>query len=72
MRRREQSVQMRLIVRVLLAIAGVFVAFAVGVAVFGSWWRLPNMPTAEEWSALFGAFALGALFFAWHQIRQVD
>lgn len=30
------------------------------------------MPTAEEWSALFGASALGALFFAWHQIRQVD
>lgn len=30
------------------------------------------MPTAEEWSALFGASALVALAFAWYQIRQVD
>ena len=30
------------------------------------------MPTAEEWSALFGASALIALAFAWYQIRQVD
>lgn len=30
------------------------------------------MPTAEEWSAIFGASALIALGFAWYQIRQVD
>lgn len=30
------------------------------------------MPTAEEWSAIFGASALVALGFAWYQIRQVD
>ncbi|PFG16693.1 hypothetical protein ATK74_1245 [Propionicimonas paludicola] len=30
------------------------------------------MPTAEEWSAVFGASALVALGFAWYQIRQVD
>jgi hypothetical protein len=30
------------------------------------------MPTADEWSALFGASALVALGFAWYQVRQVD
>jgi len=56
-----------------LAVAVVaFVLFCVSVAAWGSWWRLPAMPTAEEWSALFGASALVALGFAWYQIRQVD
>jgi hypothetical protein len=30
------------------------------------------MPTAEEWSAIFGATAFIALWFAWYQIKQVD
>jgi hypothetical protein len=30
------------------------------------------MPSAEEWSAFFGASTLVALAFAWYQIRQVD
>lgn len=54
------------------SVVGLFVLFAVTVAVWGSWWRAPGMPTAEEWSALFGATALIALGFAWYQIRQVD
>ncbi len=59
----------------LFLLGGVVVAFALfclSVALFGSWWRFPNMPTAEEWSAFFGASALLALFFAWYQVRQVD
>lgn len=42
-----------------------FAVFCLSVALFGSWWRFPNMPTAEEWSAFFGASALVALVFAW-------
>lgn len=49
-----------------------FAVFCGSVALFGSWWRFSNMPTADEWSALFGASALAALGFAWYQIRQVD
>ncbi|WKT89086.1 hypothetical protein QYR02_16865 [Microbacterium maritypicum] len=62
----------RLTVRIALIALGAITLFLISVGLFGSWWRLPHMPTAEEWSALFGASALGALFFAWHQIRQVD
>lgn len=54
------------------AAGGVFVVFCASVALWGSWWRFANMPTAEEWSALFGATALAALAFAWYQIRQVE
>ncbi|GEC74184.1 hypothetical protein [Microbacterium maritypicum] len=63
---------MKLGIRIVIVVVGLVVAFTLSVTLFGSWWRFPHMPTAEEWSALFGASALGALFFAWHQIRQVD
>lgn len=46
--------------------------FFASVVAWGPWWRFPNMPTPEEWSAIFGASALIALGFAWYQIRQVD
>jgi hypothetical protein len=46
--------------------------FMISVMLWGSWWRVTDMPRAEEWSALFGASALAALGFAWYQIRQVD
>lgn len=49
-----------------------FALFCVSVAILGSWWHFPNMPTPEEWSAFFGASALVALAFAWYQLRQVD
>jgi hypothetical protein len=55
-----------------IAAGGVFALFCVSVSLWGSWWRFPGMPIAEEWSALFGATALIALVFAWYQIRQVD
>lgn len=62
--------------RIVLSVAAVVVVafglFSASVAIWGSWWRFPNMPTAEEWSAIFGASALVALGFAWYQIRQVD
>jgi len=62
--------------RIVLAVAVVVVAafglFSASVAIWGSWWRLPHMPTAGEWQAIFGASALVALGFAWYQIRQVD
>jgi hypothetical protein len=54
-----------------LALALAFV-FDLSVRLWGSWWRIPDMPTAEEWSALFGVSALVAVFFAWQQLRQVD
>ena len=60
---------------IVLVVGGIVVAFAlfrISVVIGGSWWRFPGMPTAEEWSALFGASALVALGFAWYQIRQVD
>ncbi len=62
----------RVVVAVAAIAAAVFVLFCVSVAMWGSWWRFPGMPIAEEWSALFGASALVALGFAWYQIRQVD
>jgi hypothetical protein len=62
--------------RIALTVATVVVVafglFSASVAIWGSWWRFPDMPTAEEWSAIFGASALIALAFAWYQIRQVD
>lgn len=61
--------------RIAVRIGGVLVVFALfcaSAALGGSWWRFPNMPTAEEWSAFFGASALVALGFAWYQIRQID
>jgi len=58
---------------IILAVAlAAFALFCGSVALWGSWWRSPGMPTAEEWSALFGVSALIALAFAWYQIRQVD
>lgn len=54
----------RIVLTVLAVAVVAFGLFCVGVAVWGSWWRFPNMPTAEEWSALFGASALVALGFA--------
>lgn len=58
----------------LLAVAAaLFTVFCGTVALWGSWWRkIENMPTPEEWSAFFGASALGAVAFAWYQIRQVE
>ncbi|WP_417218591.1 hypothetical protein [Arthrobacter sp.] len=62
--------------RIVLTVAAVVVAafglFSASVAIWGSWWRFSDMPTAEEWQAVFGASALVALGFAWYQIRQVD
>ncbi|MBA8816379.1 hypothetical protein FHX48_001452 [Microbacterium halimionae] len=62
--------------RIVLTVAAVVVAafglFSASVVIWGSWWRFPYMPTAEEWQAVFGASALVALGFAWYQIRQVD
>ncbi|MFD5225702.1 hypothetical protein ACFWHT_08795 [Microbacterium sp. NPDC058342] len=55
-----------------IAAVGIFAVFFASVWFWGSWWRFPGMPSAEEWSALFGATALIALGFAWYQIRQVD
>ncbi|MFD4957862.1 hypothetical protein [Microbacterium sp. NPDC058389] len=49
-----------------------FALFCISAAVFGAWWRFENMPTAEEWQALFGATVLVALALTWYQIRQVD
>ena len=49
-----------------------FLLFCGSVALWGSWWRFPFMPTPAEWSAFFGASAVIALGFAWYQIRQVD
>jgi len=54
---------------VALAIAGIF---ALSVAMWGSWWRVPRFPQAEEWSALYGGLALIAVVIAGYQIRQVD
>lgn len=50
----------------------VFAALCISAAVFGAWWRYPNMPTADEWQALFGASVLVALALTWLQIRQVE
>ena len=54
---------------VVLAVAGIL---ALSVAIWGSWWRAPRFPQAEEWSALFGGLALIAVVIAGYQIRQVD
>ncbi len=59
----------------LAAVAGVTVVaalFRISVSVFGSWWRFAGAPTADEWSAFFGAFVVVGLVFAWFQLRQVD
>lgn len=56
---------------VVAAVAGLALLF-VSVGLWGSWWRFPGMPTAEEWSAFFGAFAVIALVVAWQQLGQVD
>ncbi|AWB94473.1 hypothetical protein DCE93_01295 [Agromyces badenianii] len=63
---------MRIVMTVLAIVVVVFGLFSASVVVWGSWWRVLDMPTAEEWSAFFGASALVALGFAWYQIRQVD
>jgi hypothetical protein len=57
---------------ILALIFSLFLVFCGSVVNWGSWWRFQDMPTAEEWSAFFGASALIALGFAWYQIRQVD
>lgn len=62
----------RTILTIVAPVVIMFGLFSVSVAVWGSWWRFASMPTAEEWSAIFGASALIALGFAWYQIRQVD
>jgi hypothetical protein len=62
----------RIVLTVVAVVVGAFSLFVASVAIWGSWWRFPAMPTAEEWSAFFGASALVALGFAWYQIRQVD
>lgn len=62
----------RYLVAFALALVVAFAAFYGTVRLFGSWWRLPDMPSAEEWSAFFGISALIALAFAWYQLRQVD
>lgn len=62
----------RIVLTVFALFVGAFASFCVSVALWGSWWRFPNMPSAEEWSAIFGASAVIALGFAWYQIRQVD
>ncbi|WP_156876587.1 hypothetical protein [Microbacterium luticocti] len=67
-----KSPAMRIVVTVLAVVAVALGLFSASVAIWGSWWRFPDMPTAEEWSAFFGASALVALGFAWYQIRQVD
>lgn len=53
---------------IVLAVSG---TFALSVAMWGSWWRAPRFPQAEEWSALFGGLALIAVVIAGYQIRQV-
>lgn len=63
---------MRNIFLLALVLAAAFAAFVISTVIWGAWWRVPNMPTAEEWSAFFGASALVALGFAWYQVRQVD
>lgn len=62
----------RIVLTVVAVVVVAFGLFSASVAFWGSWWRFPGMPTAEEWSAVFGASALVALGFAWYQIRQVD
>lgn len=52
--------------------AGGGLTFVASVARWGPWWRLEDAPTAEEWSAFFGAFVVVGLLFAWFQVRQVD
>jgi len=54
------------------ALAVVAVLLRVSVTMFGSWWRFAGAPTADEWSAFFGAFVVVGLVFAWYQLRQVD
>ena len=63
---------MRTVLRVFAVVLAAFALFCTSVAFGGSWWRFPDMPTTEEWSAFFGVSALMALGFAWYQIRQVD
>ncbi|MBT1541470.1 hypothetical protein KK103_06825 [Curtobacterium flaccumfaciens pv. flaccumfaciens] len=55
-----------------LAMAAVLGVLRLTVSLFGSWWRFEGAPTAEEWSAFFGAFVVGGLVIAWFQLRQVD
>lgn len=62
----------RTALKVLGIVLAAFALFCTSVVFWGSWWRFSEMPTAEEWSAFFGASALVALGFAWYQIRQVD
>jgi hypothetical protein len=63
---------LRVLVTIAFAMTVVFLLFALSAALLGPWWRLPNLPTADEWSALWGIAAVVALFFAWRQLRQVD
>jgi hypothetical protein len=56
----------------LAGVALVGVVFLISVAFFGSWWRADSLPTAEEWSAFFGASALAAILLAYRQVKQVD
>lgn len=58
------------ILALLVAVALLFLALTV--RMWGSWWRVPNFPYADEWSALFGVSAVVAVIFTGYQIRQVD
>jgi hypothetical protein len=57
---------------VVLAMAAALGALRLTVSLFGSWWRFEGAPTADEWSAFFGAFVVVGLVIAWYQLRQVD
>ncbi|UNK69417.1 hypothetical protein [Microbacterium sp. H1-D42] len=56
----------------MLVVLVLVVLFYLSAYLWGTWWRHPNFPTPEEFSALFGGVALIALLFAWKQIKQVD
>jgi hypothetical protein len=56
----------------LIVLAAALLGLRVSVLLFGSWWRYEGAPTADEWSAFFGAFVVVGLVFAWYQLRQVD
>jgi len=57
---------------VLLAAGAAVGLLRVTVYLFGPWWRFEGAPTADEWSAFFGAFVVAGLVIAWFQLRQVD
>lgn len=74
MRSRLDGVKRSLLVAVaaLVALSAALICLRVSVLLFGSWWRYDGAPTADEWSAFFGAFVVIGLVFAWYQLRQVD